>query len=243
MIIKNENSFYKLVRKIFGRKWGGLIVMQLKRFFRKKANIARVAYVVGLIGFMSYFMSSMDDNAFGIIFSNTMLIAIGGGIGSIIIGHLAFLDSKDLIWVYKRSPRGIKAIVYSYLLMMLIFNFFLALFVSIMINLFSNIDPFNTVIFFVEFLIFAQISMCQALGIQSISPAFREKDSNMKVNTMISMLLLQPLLILPIGLLILFNPGSVISMRLIVQSPLFLYNIGVSLPLLYFGMKKLNRLE
>ncbi len=246
-IIEHENPFYKLVRKISGRKWGGLIVMQLKRFFRKKANIARVAYVCGLLGFMSYFMSIMDDDAFGIIFSNTMLIAIGGGIGSIIIGHLVFVDSKDIIWVYKRSPRGIKALVYSYLLTMLIFNFFLAIFVSIMLNIFSNIDTINTVIFFVEFLIFAQISMCQAMGIQCISPAFGERDSSMKGNTMISMLLLQPLLFLPIGLLMVGLSINLVRdptlMRLIIQAPLFLYNIGVSFPLLYFGMKKLNRLE
>ncbi len=242
-IIEHENPFYKLVRKISSRKWGGLIVMQLKRFFRKKANIARVAYVVGLIGFMSYFMSRMDDDAFGIVFSSTMLIAIGGGIGSILIGHLAFVDSKDIIWVYKRSPRGIKAIVYSYLLMMLIFNFFLAIFVTIMLNLFSNIDLLNSMIFFVEFLIFAEISMFQAMGLQCISPAFGERDSSMKGNTMLSMLLLQPLLFIPIGLLIFINPESVMSMRLIIQTPLFLYNIGVSLPLLYLGMKKLNKLE
>ncbi|MFX1320533.1 MAG: hypothetical protein ACFFAQ_02705 [Promethearchaeota archaeon] len=242
-IIAVENPFYKFVRKVSGRKWGGLIVMQLKRFFRKKANIARVAYVVGLIGFMSYFISVMDDDAFGIVYSTTILIAIGGGISSIIIGHLAFVDSKDLIWVYKRSPRGIKAIVYSYLLMMFIFNIFLAIFVTIMLNIFSNIDHFNTVLFFVEFLIFAQISMCQAMGFQCISPAFGEKDSSMKSNVMISMLLLQPLMFIPIGMLMFLNPGSVESLRLIIQVPIFLYNIGVSIPLLYYGMKKLNKME
>jgi hypothetical protein len=242
-IIAVENPFYKFVRKVSGRKCGGLIVMQLKRFFRKKANIARVAYVVGLIGFMSYFVSVMDDDAFGIVFSTTSLMAIGGGMGSIIIGHLAFVDSKDLIWVYKRSPRGIKAIVYSYLLMMLIFNIFLAIIVTIMLNIFSNIDLFNTLLFFVEFLIFAQISMCQAMGLQCISPAFGEKDSSMKGNAMISMLLLQPLMFLPIGMLMFLNPGSVESLRLIIQGPIFLYNIGVSIPLLYYGMKKINKME
>ncbi len=242
-IIEHENLFYKLVRKISGRKWGGLIVIQLKRFFRKKANIARVAYVVGLLGFMSWFISRMAEDTFMIVFSSTILIAIGGGLGSIIVGHLAFIDSKDLIWVYKRSPRGIKAIVYSYLLMMLIFNIFLAIFVTTMLTIFSNIDFFNTVIFFIEFLIFAEISMCQAMGLQCISPAFGEKDSSMKGNSMISMLLLQPLLFLPIGLLIFINPRSFELMRLILQGSLFLYNIGVSFPLLYFGIKKLNKLE
>ncbi|MFX1378594.1 MAG: hypothetical protein ACFFA4_05835 [Promethearchaeota archaeon] len=242
-IIEHEKPFYKLLRKISGRKWGGLIIVQCKRFFRKKANIARIAYVIGLLGFMSWFMSSMDDDAFGIVFVSTLLIAIGGGIGSIIIGHLAFIDSKDLIWVYKRSPRGIKALVYSYLLMMLIFNIFLAIFVTTMLTIFSNIDIVNTVIFFIEFLLFAQISMCQAMGLQCISPAFGEKDSSMRGNAMTSMLLMQPLMFLPIGLLIFIGPGSIEFMRLLIQVPIFLYNMGVSIPLLYFGMKKLNKLE
>jgi hypothetical protein len=242
-IIQHENPFYVLIRKISGRKWGGLIVMQLKRFFRKKANIARVAYVVGLLGFMAWFMSSMIDDAFMIVFSSTMLIAIGGGVGSMIIGHLAFVDSKDLIWVYKRSPRGIKGIVYSYLLMMLIINFFLAIFLTTILTIFTNIDLLNAVIFFIEFLLFAEISMCQAMGLQCISPAFGEKDSKMKGNVMISMILLQPLMFLPIGLLIFIDVESVNMLQLIIQGPIFLYIIGVSFPLLYFGMKKLNRLE
>ncbi|MFW9828436.1 MAG: hypothetical protein ACFFEY_12670 [Candidatus Thorarchaeota archaeon] len=242
-IIENESRFYAFVRKISGRKWGGLTVVQLKRFFRKKANIARVAYVVGLLGFMSWFISSMSDDAFGIIFSSTILIAIGGGIGSIIVGHLAFVDSKDLIWVYKRSPRGLKALIYSYLLMMLIFNIFLAIFVTIMLTIFSNIDLFNTVLFFLEFLLFAEISMCQAMGLQCISPAFGEKDSSMKGNAMISMLLLQPMMFLPVGLLIFVIPNGIELMRLILQGSIFLYNTAVSLPLLYIGMKKLNKIE
>ncbi|MFX1390089.1 MAG: hypothetical protein ACFE9Z_08515 [Promethearchaeota archaeon] len=242
-IIEHENSFYRLVRRISGIKWGGLVVIQLKRFFRKKANIARLAYVVGLLGFMSWMITSMIDDEFMLVYSSTILIAMGGGLGSIILGHLAFIDSKDLIWVYKRSPRGVKAIVYSYLLMMLIFNFFFAVFVSIMLFVFANIDVLNAVLFFLEFLLFTQISMCSAMGLQCLAPAFGEKDSKMRANSIISMLLLQPLMFLPIGLLIFFNPKSVNLLRLIVQAPIFLYNIAVSVPLLYFGMRKLNKLE
>jgi hypothetical protein len=57
-IAKHENLIYKFIRKVSGRNRGGLIVIQLKRFFRKKANIARIAYIVGLLGFMTWFISS-----------------------------------------------------------------------------------------------------------------------------------------------------------------------------------------
>ncbi|MHA2290045.1 MAG: hypothetical protein ACXABG_14770, partial [Promethearchaeota archaeon] len=124
-IIEHENIFYKLLRKTTGRKWAGLVVMQLKRFLRKKANYARIAYVVGLLGFMTWFISGMTSDIFGKLFGTTILIAIGGGIGSMMLGHLGFVDSKDLVWVYKRSPRGIKGLVYSYLLAMFVLNIFI----------------------------------------------------------------------------------------------------------------------
>jgi hypothetical protein len=242
-IVKHENMIYRLIRNVSGRSWGGLIIVQLKRFFRKKVNIARIAYIIGLLGFMSWFISRMSEDAFGIILSSTILIAIGGGIGSIIIGHLAFVDSKDVIWIYKRSPRGIKSLVYSYLLTMLIINIFISTFITTLFAIFTSIDILNIIIFFVEFLLFAEISMCQAMGLQCRSPAFGEKDSNMRSNAMISMLLLQPMMFLPIMLLFVIHPETVEITRILMQVPVFLYNIGISLPLLYFGMRKLNKLE
>ncbi|MFX0021280.1 MAG: hypothetical protein ACFE9S_03070 [Candidatus Hermodarchaeota archaeon] len=242
-IVKHENIIYRFIRKVSGSSWGGLIVVQLKRFFRKKANIARIAYIVGLLGFMTWFISSMSEGVFGIAFSSTILIAIGGAIGSVIIGHLAFVDSKDVIWIYKRSPRGIKSLVYSYLLTMLIINIFISIFITILLIIFTSIDILNIIIFFVEFLLFAEISMCQAMGLQCISPAFGEKDSSMRSNAMISMLLLQPLMFLPVMLLIMFDPDTPEMMRILMQVPIFLYNIGVSLPVLYIGMRKLKKIE
>ncbi len=60
---------------------------------------------------------------------------------------------------------------------------------------------------------------------------------------MISMLLLQPMMFLPVGLLIFVIPHSIELMRLVLQGSIFLYNTAVSLPLLYVGMKKLNKIE
>ncbi|MFW9824050.1 MAG: ABC transporter permease [Candidatus Thorarchaeota archaeon] len=242
-IIEHENLFYRTVRKGAGSKWGGLILIQLKRFLRKKANFARIAYVVGLVGFISWFISRMGEDAFGLVLATTMIIALGGGVTSMMIGHLAFLDSKDIIWVYKRSPRGIKGLVYSYLLAMLVLNIFITIIITILFSVFANLDFIGSVIFFFEFLLFGQISMVQAMGIQCISPAYGEKDSNMRGNAMISMLLLQPIMFIPIMLIIFLDLGSLELMISMMHGIIFLYNVGVSLPLLYFGLKKLNKIE
>ncbi|MFW9948839.1 MAG: hypothetical protein ACFFKA_01780, partial [Candidatus Thorarchaeota archaeon] len=204
-IIEHEGIFYKIIRKTTGRAWAGLVVMQLKRFLRKKANYARLIYVVGLLGFMTWFISSMAGDFSGKLFVTIILVAIGGGIGSIMLGHLAFVDSKDLIWVYKRSPRGIKGLVYSYLYAMLVLNILIAIVITTIFSIFASLDLLTAVIFFLEFLIFSQISMCQAMGLECLSPAFGEKDSNMKSNSMVSMLLLQPNLFIPVMTLIFFD--------------------------------------
>ncbi len=243
IIKQKENFFYQIIRKIAGSKWGCLTVVQLKRMFRKKSNYARLAYIFGLLGFMTWFISRGGfDQEWFVLFS-TILIAIGGGIGSIMLGHFAFIDSKDLIWVYKRSPRGLKSLVYSYLLAMLIINIFIAAFETTLISIFMNLDLANILIFFGEFLLFSEISMCQAMGIQCFSPAYGEKDPNMRGNITYSMLLLQPMMFLPIGLLLFIRPENIFIMQLMMQVPVFLYIIVSSLLILYFGMKKLNKIE
>jgi len=242
-VIEHENFFYKIIRKVVGRKWEGLIVMQLKRFLRMKVNYAKLAYIVGLLGFLTWFIGGNTEDIFRLSFGMPILIAIGGAVGSIIIGHLAFVDSKDIIWVYKRSPRGIKGLVYSYLFAMFILNIFIAAIISIIFNIFAKLDLISTVIFFAEFLIFSQISMCQAMGLECKSPAYGEKDSNMKSNAMVSMLLLQPLIFIPVMLLIFIDIDSMFLKTLIIYGIIFLYNFATSIPLLIYGMKKLNKIE
>ncbi|MHA2281814.1 MAG: hypothetical protein ACXAC5_13305 [Promethearchaeota archaeon] len=242
-IVEYDNIFYMMVRKASGRKWGGLIVIQLKRFLRKKANFGRIAYVVGLVGFISWFISQMSGDFFGLTLATTMTIALGGGMASMMLGHLAFIDSKDILWVYKRSPRGLKGLVYSYLLAMFVLNTFIAIFITILFSNFANLDLISAVIFFIEYLLFSQISMSQAMGIQCLSPAYGEKDSNMKGNAIISMVLLQPILFLPMILIFLIDMGTLEIMISLMHGVIFLYNTGISLPLLYFGLKKLNKIE
>ena len=242
-VVEHENLFYKIVRKVSSRKWAGLTVMQLKRFLRKKVNYAKIAYVVGLLGFMTWFIAGNTGDIFGVSFGTTLLIALGGGVGSMMIGHLGFVDSKDLIWVYKRSPRGLKGLIYSYLLSIFILNIFIAASISIIFNIVANLDIVNTIIFFVEFLLFSQITMCQAMGIECISPAYGEKDPNMKSNSITSMVLLQPLIFLPIMMLIFIDIDSLVLRVFIVHGVMFLYNFATSIPLLYYGMKKLNKIE
>jgi len=242
-IAKKENYFYSMLYKVAGRKFGGLLIVQMKLFLRKKANLARIAYVLGLVGFMAWFTSSTMDNYVGLILSSSILIVLGGLVSSIMLGHLIFINSKDIIWAYKKSPRGIKGLVYSYIMNMLVIGLFISLFITILHSLFAKIGLLDAIIFFSLFLANIPISMLQSIGLQCLNPAFGEKDSNMKSNSMISMLIMQPAIMMPIFLLIFFNPKTVIMMRIVMLTPVFAFNIVVGTILLYIGMKKLNKIE
>jgi len=242
----NENLFYRLIQTLIGSKWGTLTIIQLKRLFRKKSNFARLTYVFGLLGFMTWFMASMANDEEGFILFSTMIMVIGGAILSIMIGHLAFLNSKDVIWVYKRSPRGLKSLIYSYLIAMFIISIFLAVFETIFFGILAKMNIIEGLFFFGTFLLLSQFSMAQAMGLQCLSPAYGEKDPNMRTNTMISMVIMQPILILPILILIFIDPGiffNPVMMRLIFQMPVLIFIITISSLLLYFGMRKLKKME
>jgi len=242
-VTKQGRNFYSMINKLAGRKFGGLVIVQMKLFLRKKANLARIAYVLGSVGFMAWFTSSTMDDYKGLILSSSILIVLGGLVSSIMLGHLIFINTKDIIWVYKKSPRGIKGLVYSYLLNMLVIGIFISLFITILHSLFAKIGLLDAVIFFSLFLAYIPISMLQSIGLQCLNPAFGEKDSNMKSNSIISMLIMQPAIMMPIFFLIFFNPETVLMMRIVMLAPVFIFNILVGTILLYIGMKKLNKIE
>jgi hypothetical protein len=242
-IASRENYMYRFIRFLFGKKWGGLTVIQLKRLSRKKSNFARIAYVFGLLGFMTWFMSNMANDEGGLILFSTMIIALGGFMLSVMIGHLAFIDSKEIIWEYKRSTRGLKSLVYSYLLAMFVITIFLAIFETILFSILANLDLISALMFFGVFLLISQFSMAQSMGIQCLSPAYGDKSPNMRANTIFSMVLMQPVLFFPILMIFLFNPENFLMMQITLQLTLFLFIAGMGCAILYFGMRKLKKIE
>ncbi|MFX1275265.1 MAG: hypothetical protein ACFFBP_16385 [Promethearchaeota archaeon] len=243
-IIKEENLFYRFMRIVSGRKWGGLIVTQYKQLLRKKENIARMAFSIGLVGFMGWFMGSTMDDIFGLTLGTTLLTTLGGAVFSIMVGHLIFIDSKDLVWVYKRSPRGINSLVYSYFLMLLTLNLLIGIGFIILLSIFLKLDLITSIFFYFTFVGYTQICFVQTIGIQCISPAFEIKGKNMQSNAMISMVLMQiPMFLIIFGMIGLDRIIPVEILLYVLLGITFLVNTVISVPLFLIGLKKLNKIE
>ncbi|MFW9875637.1 MAG: hypothetical protein ACFFG0_21245 [Candidatus Thorarchaeota archaeon] len=245
-VIERENRFYKLTRKFTGHKWEGLVVIQLKEFLRRRESIMKFVYLIGLVGML------------GVIFSNlgivnlviqsmiiVMLIIIGGIMYGLLFGSYIFVGTKDLIWVYKRSPRNTTALVYSYLLAMLIINILMALGLTIFFTFLFKFDLFSIIFFFSFYLINCEVVISQAVGIQCLSPAFEEKGSAMTSNNLFLMVLqVVPFQFILIIIIIAFPmPVSPILAKFHFLMPLLLISMGSAVPLLIFGLRKLSKIE
>ncbi|MFW9999233.1 MAG: hypothetical protein ACFE9Q_05355 [Candidatus Hodarchaeota archaeon] len=246
LVIKRENTFYKIIRKVTGHKWEGLVITQFKEFLRRRESIMKFAYLIGFVSILGIFFSTFGlDQLIGQSILIAMIIIIGGIMYGLLFGSYIFVGSKDLIWVYKRSPRNIRALVYSYLLAMFIFNILMSLGLTIFFSFFLDFDLFNIIFFFSFYLINCEVVIAQAVGIQCLSPAFEEKGSSMTYNNLILIVLqMFPLQFILMFIILLFPvPSSPILARFHYLMPLLLISIASAIPLLIFGLRKLSKIE
>ncbi|TXT66897.1 MAG: conserved membrane protein of unknown function [Promethearchaeota archaeon] len=245
--IHKDNVVYKGIQRVAGHKWGGLIVVQLKLFMRKKENFARLGFVVGFLAFFGWFyarqMSYMD--AEGIIVMTMLLVIMGSMFYSLMIGSLIFVDSKELIGVYKKSPRGVEGLISSYLLAMLILDLLVGILNSIFISIFCAFRLWQAVIFFLTYISYSMIAMIEIIGVNCFSPAYELRGGRIFVNSQIAMVVQMGCLYFMMFFMFRYIPNGASPLLIysIVFMPLFAINITVALVILRFGLKKLNRME
>lgn len=262
-IIYKESKFYQFIRKITPSKWTGLVIIHFKEFLRKKENYAKLIYSTVFIGFIGVFLSVslsqstiiLEDNPLGISlimeilqhrFLLVLIIAwIGSLIFSILIGISILIRSKELLFVYKKSPRGINSLVFSYLFVIFILILFLDISLTIFFAFLFQIDLLLVLVFFLAFMIYSVEILLEALAIQCIKPLFEERGKDVLFN--IYLILVFQIFSLLITLFIVMpnlSPFITASIGIIY---ILLVNLGVSgiiaLLMIYLGIRKLNKIE
>jgi len=255
--IKDNSKFYGFFRRILRRKWEGLTIVQFKEFFRKKENISKLMYVSGFIIFFGVvypiIMGDLGDingtHPIQNMVSLILRIYMGGLMLSIIFGGYVFVGSKDLLWVYKKSPRHVSGLVYSYLLMMFILIFLMDLALIIPMVFFLKLTILDGIISFLAFLISAMLAMMLTVGIQCYRPAFEEKGKNMGTNMFITIGLQMGIFL---GFIILMAEGlgeilidliSIEYMEILILGIFIGLQAVISIPTFMVGLRKLKRIE
>lgn len=261
--VKKENIIYHLARKISPKKWEHLIIAQLKEFLRKKENVLKLIFSSIFIGFLGVFIITslkgpslnIGNNPLGIelileiLYHEYLQIVIIAWIGSLILGIFTgisiILNSKDILFLYKKSPRGINAFIWSYIFNIIFLVFFMNILLTIFFVFLFQFDPLLTLLFFIIFLFFSTILILQAFAIQCIKPLFEERGKD--VLFQIYILIFMQVLSFFITFLIYIPTTYVfidISLGIL---HIFLINFGVSVGftvlLLFLGIRKLNKIE
>ena len=247
-IIEKEGAIYKFVRKVTPRDWSGLVVTQLKEFFRRRENIMKLIYVVGLVGFMAVmysFIGEEDLTAEMTSIYSMIIIWMAGMMFAFMIGNFVFVGSKDIVWIYKRSPRGIETLVSSYLFAQLFPIIIMDVVLTIFISIFYQYDLFSAVFFFVFYLMHCMVSLAEAIGLQCFMPSYEERGRQMSINVFLLMILQMAPFFLVIFGFVFFIPSNFPPslLKIAMLSPIILISVCIAALLLYYGTKKLNRLE
>jgi len=248
-VIEKEGTFYKFNRRITGGKWEGLIITQFKVFLRKKENIMKVVYLIGITCVYGLVFSFSVGNAAQDFISGSfkvlMVVFMGGMLYGMMLGSYIFVGSKDLLWVYKRSPRGIGSMVYSYIFAMLILNIMMSIGITIFFTIIFEFEMVTTIVFFIAYLSYGIIVLCEAIGIQGFSPSFEEKGKNMGMN-IFKLMSIQMGVFMGFMFLYIWFSENIPNPIFGELTPIILFvsiHLPISVPLFILGIKHLKKIE
>jgi len=245
--IIGESGFYRTIRTLTGQRWGGLIVVHLKNFFRKKENIIKLVWVGGVGSFMAIMTTINTD--LGGIYKDIITVQIVITVGmmfSLMIGSYIFVDSKEILWIFKRSPRNVKGLIYSYIMTLIIINMFLIMLISIVHAIILRFDILEALVHWLLLLIFCSLSIIEVVGIQCFNPSFEEKGRTMRGNIIISFVIHFTILFAILILLINLDLPDIFKenyFKFVFIGPIILLHLGLVFPLFFFGLRRLSKLE
>jgi len=185
-ISTEEKRFYKFIRKITPQNWTGLIITQFKQFFRKKENLFKIIYIWALISVIGVIIIfSFQGTTFPrydiLNFKLLMMIIVswvGGMLFGILMGLHIFIDSKQLVFQYKSTPRGVKALVLSYIYEIFYLILILDIILTLFFTLLFQLELVYSLIFLITFMTYCLVIQLQAIGIQCFNPLFEERGKH-----------------------------------------------------------------
>ncbi|KKN38253.1 hypothetical protein LCGC14_0755230 [marine sediment metagenome] len=260
---RKEEKVFQFFGKLTPQKYRGLLIIQIKYFFRKRENIIKIFYLLGIISFFGILLLFslkgqtllFNINILSIplviqvTFTKEILVSIiswmGGLIFGILMGISTYIESREILEIYKKSPMGVKGFVYpllfNLLYQLIVFSFFFSIFFTIIFQL----GFLLSLIFFMTFIINSLTILLQSIGFQLIKPRFNERRKSVVfVNYIVLGLQVFSLLITLYIFIPLIHEFFQISTTLIF---LLYINSGISLGLailiFFVGIWKIKRFE
>jgi hypothetical protein len=191
--------FFSIIEKLSIRKWKSLVLTQTKEFVRDKENLVKLIFsaatifISGVVLLLSYdqiktlyIFEEAGLTDIDIMDLKFLAIPLLSWLGSFLIAVLnavySFLKSKDLILYYRKSPRGVKALLFSYFYSQIQLIFLIDFVVTIAISLLYMFNIIQIIYFFTMFFFYGVMSVGLEIGFQCLNPLFKYKTKVVLMN-------------------------------------------------------------
>ncbi|MEM3511548.1 MAG: hypothetical protein QXW47_08150 [Candidatus Jordarchaeales archaeon] len=222
-IIKGENLFYKAFRKALPYPLNIMVVSQLKEFTRRTDNIARFVSVIMLplvILLMSRMMrsdvTSGGDSLLVLSSLSSFYFVLVGVMLPMMVIPYVFIDSKDLLWTIKKTPKGIRLMIYSMVIETLFLSVPLSAVLALLFHLSIGSIGGNPALLLAVMFFMVIVSTAITTGVYASRPVFKEKGFGHFVNFVITLIV----------------TGIIVSAMLILLVTPWVLNLIVAAPLL-----------
>ena len=157
------------------------------------------------------------------------------------LGSTIMLRSKDMVWIYKKSPKGSKTLAFSFFWAISFISFVVSIPLTIVVTLLTGLDIAEWVVLLLFTNIFAIGTLLISIGIQALNPTYKEKSGKMTVNVLLTIGILMAFMLL--GFIF---AQMAWNMRLAYDTgfyfvPVLIFLVG--LPIYFVGVRHLDNLE
>ena len=262
-IKEHEGIFFKIIKQMTRKRYKIVVMVQFKIFLRKKENVTKLIYSIAFTGVLGLFIFLSLDNPLTSIkdymlvelvsipveYFDILVVSIISWMGGLIFGMMmgisSIFDSKDILYLYKKSARGVNTSIYAFLYLMtyvlLLYGIILTIFFTILFSLNIVVVGF----FFSTYFIHGFIYLVQLVGLQCIRPFYGESGKQIYfkiyfigvlqvISLLVSLFITIPLFPITID----YSLGFLY---------ILLTNIGISatiaIVMLLYGLFKLNRAD
>ena len=193
--IEKEDWFFRTIKSTIPPPLGALTAVQLKEFSRSLDTVARVSTVL-IFPLVIYFLNAMgisnsympSSGVFGVFFlpgfAFFYILMAAAMIGLIEASQMT-VKQKDLFWTYKKAPHGVKRLVYSKFLEMLIVGLPISVVTAVLFQLGLGFESSGLLTLVLVLLFMTTISSAIALGVYCARPVFKEQSRGHLINFLI----------------------------------------------------------
>ncbi len=191
--IRSENFFVRGIRRVNSGPFGTLTAINMKDYFRKAQNLSKLFYGIVLavvLPVMITFMNEFDSGGIPLMELTGlfgMMFALAGGFPH---AGIAFLESRDQLWILQGAPNGASKFVKSRLAMATIANLFVAMVPTAVMAFLFQLSIVETLVIYGFGLLVVIGSSMVAIGVTARNPNYEDtKSPAHQANLMMAMMI------------------------------------------------------